>query len=131
MATCNKCGSDYEEYGQKARMCRPCKRIYDRKYHANRSDEVKRRKLEKQNSRRKDILTKVREYKGELGCKCCDEKEPICLEFHHTNPNEKDFNVADALKSGLSFTGIIREAEKCIVVCSNCHKKIHAGIIVV
>lgn len=129
MATCNKCGSEYEEYGQKARMCKPCRKAYNREYHAKRSEEAKNRKLENQKNRRKRILNEIREYKGKHGCSCCSESEPVCLEFHHTDPDGKDFNIADALKSGYSLDRIMTEIEKCIVVCSNCHKKIHAGLL--
>lgn len=61
------------------------------------------------------------------GCNCCSETEPCCLEFHHLDPTQKDFAVAD--RSYANLDRLREEIRKCVVVCSNCHKKIHAGLI--
>lgn len=52
---------------------------------------------------------------------------PDALEFHHMNPNEKEFGIA---KNGStrSFEGIKKELDKCILVCSNCHREIHYSL---
>lgn len=67
------------------------------------------------------------DWKREQGCTFCDENEPVCLDLHHLNPDEKDFEIGTA--SGYSWNRIFEEVEKCIVVCKNCHAKLHAGII--
>lgn len=67
------------------------------------------------------------EYKGNK-CSCCGyNKCKEALEFHHINPEEKDFIISDR---HISFTWdeAKKELDKCIVVCSNCHREIHAGI---
>ena len=46
---------------------------------------------------------------------------PYVLEFDHVNPSTKLFNVGDA-SSVPSMAALISEAEKCDLVCSNCHK---------
>lgn len=129
MSECRECKSEYDEYGQKVRLCKPCRREYNRIYHKNRSAESKANKQKNQKIRKARILNEVREYKSAHGCKHCDEKESVCLEFHHTNSDEKEYNISDAIAKGLSIKSLMVEIEKCIVVCSNCHKKIHAGII--
>ena len=60
-----------------------------------------------------------------VGCACCGEKDTVCLDFHHYNPSEKEFNLSTALTKPVNK--LIEEASKCVVVCSNCHRKIHAG----
>ncbi len=60
-----------------------------------------------------------------VGCACCGEKDVVCLDFHHYDPLEKEFNMSSALTKPVSK--LIEEAAKCVVVCSNCHRKIHAG----
>ena len=49
------------------------------------------------------------------------------LEFHHLNPDEKDFGIGTK-----GYTRSIeinkQEVDKCILVCANCHREIHAGI---
>jgi len=49
------------------------------------------------------------------------------LEFHHLDTSKKDFGLST---KGLtrSWEKTKRELEKCILVCSNCHKEIHAGL---
>ncbi len=68
----------------------------------------------------------VDEYKRQHPCRC-GEKEIVCLEFHHLDPNEKEFSISGNHQR--QEAKIVAEMEKCIVVCANCHKKIHAGII--
>jgi len=48
------------------------------------------------------------------------------LEFHHINPAEKSFGVA---QRGITraYEEVRREAEKCVLVCSNCHAAIEVG----
>ncbi len=66
-------------------------------------------------------------YKRGHGCSLCDEHEPCCLEFHHTAGDKKS-NVSD-LAARASKTHMLKEIQKCQLVCSNCHKKIHAGVV--
>ena len=76
-------------------------------------------------SRNKKFLT---EYKSTLSCLVCGEKESCCLDFHHKDDN-KSINVANMVGNGYSIDRIIKEISKCYVVCANCHRKIHNGII--
>ena len=66
------------------------------------------------------------EYKGGK-CQCCGYSRCIeALEFHHLDPNIKSFTISGKSKS---FNSLKSEVDKCILVCSNCHKEIHAGLI--
>ena len=68
------------------------------------------------------------EYKGGA-CICCGYNKYFgALEFHHKNPKEKDFSIS---KTSLSFLKLKKELDKCVLVCSNCHREIHAGIIII
>lgn len=62
------------------------------------------------------------------GCTYCNEKELCCLEFHHFNPKEKKYEIS-ILYENKSLKRLLTELPKCIVVCCNCHKKIHNNII--
>lgn len=45
------------------------------------------------------------------------------LEFHHLDPNEKEFAISN---SGMpSFEKVKEEADKCILLCANCHREEH------
>lgn len=62
-----------------------------------------------------------------LGGKCTLCPYDRCLsalEFHHRDPREKDFVIS----SKMSWEALVRELEKTVLVCSNCHREIHAGL---
>lgn len=72
---------------------------------------------------RQKIKDRAVEYKGGSCVKCGYNKCTRALEFHHNNPNEKDFHLSSY--KVLSWDKIKDELDKCIMVCSNCHKEIH------
>ena len=59
-------------------------------------------------------------------CRCGYNKCIDALEFHHTDPQEKDFKLGSG--NTMSWKEYKTEALKCILVCSNCHKEIHSEI---
>lgn len=64
-----------------------------------------------------------------LGGKCsrCGYNKCVdALEFHHENPNEKEFKLGSG--NTMSWKDYKAEVKKCILVCSNCHKEIHSEI---
>lgn len=67
------------------------------------------------------------EYKGGKCEKCGYLKYTGALEFHHKIPNEKDFNLSQKTKSNFNEE-IRKELDKCILLCSNCHREIHHEI---
>jgi transposase-like protein len=61
-------------------------------------------------------------------CQICGFYEhPAALQFHHLDPQKKDFHLASG---GLtrSLARIRKEAEKCVLLCANCHALVEAGI---
>ena len=68
-------------------------------------------------------LSLISDIKEKSGCVICGEKDPCCLEFHHLNPTEKEFGISELR----SMEKTLKEIKKCIIVCRNCHAKIHAG----
>ncbi|QEG09033.1 HNH endonuclease [Aeromonas phage 4_4572] len=64
------------------------------------------------------------DYKGGKCEKCGYDKFIGALEFHHLNPEQKDFSLGDKGYTR-SWDKIKDELDKCIMVCSNCHKEIH------
>lgn len=62
-------------------------------------------------------------------CQVCGfDKYEGALEFHHVDPAEKDDSIAKMMRHP-SSPKVLAELEKCVLVCSNCHRMIHAGII--
>lgn len=77
--------------------------------------------------RRKRKRKLVDEFGGQ--CIICGYKKcPQALQFHHTDPSNKEFDISKK-SACLSWNKIIKEAKKCILVCANCHFEIENGII--
>lgn len=49
------------------------------------------------------------------------------MSAHHLDPTAKEFGPGDAKSLGVSLKKVRQELKKCICVCENCHRKIHAG----
>ncbi|NIQ17146.1 MAG: hypothetical protein GTO02_23025, partial [Candidatus Dadabacteria bacterium] len=47
------------------------------------------------------------------------------LQFHHKNPEEKEGDVCEFVNAGYSKEVVLKEIAKCIVICANCHLKLH------
>jgi len=75
--------------------------------------------------RRKMIQKWFQDYKSKLRCEICGEDHPACLEFHHPDPKQKETNVTNLLNT-CSKKRILMEIEKCMILCANCHRKIHS-----
>lgn len=75
--------------------------------------------------RKREINVWLKEYKARLSCQNCGENHPACLDFHHRDPSTKDNTLAQAVARGWSKKRILDEIEKCDVLCSNCHRKLH------
>lgn len=63
----------------------------------------------------------INSFKSE--CKKCGENRQYVLDFHHLNSEEKDFTIGQFRKG--SFSILKEEIEKCVVLCSNCHREYH------
>jgi len=62
--------------------------------------------------------------KSEKSCEKCGENRIYTLDFHHIDPSLKDQKVSSALSSA-SPKKALEEIEKCIILCSNCHREFH------
>lgn len=64
------------------------------------------------------------------GCCFCGEKShPCCLDCHHFDPESKSVEIAVCVSTA-SKERLFDELVKCIVVCSNCHRKVHRNLLV-
>lgn len=78
--------------------------------------------------RRKEFREWIIEIKRESGCSRCPESDPVCLDFHHLDPDKKEATLSHIVGRGSwSKEHVQREIEKCIILCANCHRKEHGG----
>jgi len=67
------------------------------------------------------------EYKGGK-CEICGYDRCIeALEFHHKNTSSKDFGIS-AKGYTRSWKKVMEELDKCVIVCANCHRELHAKL---
>lgn len=81
----------------------------------------KRRKFQKS---RREIVAQLKSG----GCSFCEVKIGALLDFHHIDPSKKLFSMRDVVRRQKGNKTIAAEAAKCVLVCSNHHKIIHAVI---
>ena len=68
--------------------------------------------------------------KEAFGSKCgiCQYSAYLgALDFHHLDPDEKDFTISSWRKSA-KWANLVVEVKKCVLLCSNCHREVHAGL---
>lgn len=66
----------------------------------------------------------VDEARQGASCLFCGEDDPDVLDFHHTR--DKLFHVSNGWRR-YGTEKVRAELEKCVIVCANCHRKIHVG----
>jgi len=88
-------------------------------------DTIKKNRIDAVVRWRQDKKIKLVEYKGG-GCQVCEYNKSIgALEFHHVDPNEKDFTIS---AKSYAFERLKKEVDKCVLLCSNCHIEVHEEI---
>jgi len=79
------------------------------------------------NKRARKLAKKFDKWKCSIGCESCGyNKCGKALDFHHTNPNTKLFEI-----NKLNWWSFItydnervkQEIDKCILICANCHRE--------
>jgi predicted RNA-binding Zn-ribbon protein involved in translation (DUF1610 family) len=100
---------------------REMQKIYSQRwYQRNQKQQVAK------NLKRKDSVRKLwNEYKAAQKCSHCGFQHPAVIDFHHIiKEGKKSVNKLATQRSNLKAA--IREAEeKCIPLCSNCHRILH------
>jgi copper oxidase (laccase) domain-containing protein len=77
----------------------------------------------KQKSQREHIRRLVQEHKERAGCMDCKQMHPYyVLDFDHRDGMTKVDGVCGLVKSGCSLEVVMKEVQKCDVVCANCHR---------
>jgi len=124
---CGGCSSEQplSNWTEKGTRCRTCvaksaRRSYEK---IKNNPELNQKRNQALSLKRKELKRQAVEYKGNK-CIDCGNTYPDCVyDFHHLDPKAKDFSIAK--KSWVSFDSIKDELDKCILLCSNCHRIRH------
>lgn len=61
-------------------------------------------------------------------CAICKQSyPPVVMDLHHKDPTVKDNHVSDMVRSS-SYQKLQEEIDKCVVLCANCHRLLHADL---
>ena len=106
--------------------CRACQRTFNRNnYQKDKVRQAARVKKNRDNSRQRAYDFLYSYYNHDPKCEKCGESDLRCLQFHHLDPTQKEIQVSDLCYQGYGIERIKQELDKCILVCANCHCKIH------
>lgn len=134
MKKCIKCKCIKEDYlfsKNKSKIdglqdyCKLCFKEFNAKNYAN-SESRRLKSAERNKARIEKHRSIIHRHKRMYGCQICGEKEVCVLDYHHLDPTEKESNIGVILTH--AWKTIKKEIKKCVILCSNCHRKHHAGI---
>lgn len=128
MKTCSKCKltKPFEEFSFKSKKnntlqqnCKACQRQISKEwYRANATDHKRR-----SSDARKQLTQEYIDYKKTLSCRDCGDTRYWCLTFHHLDPSVKETAVSNLYN--YSRERLMKEINKCVVLCHNCHATLH------
>jgi len=101
-------------------VCKRCRGAYERKNYSTRESSKNEVKVVIAKNRRFDIRRKHYELLCKSECIDCGESNPVVLEFDHLR--DKEYNISMMVAKGYVWEKILKEIDKCEIVCSNCHK---------
>lgn len=128
---CSKCKQELEfsqfRWRNKAKgvlhsQCKNCEKQVDKIRYKNsftRQNSV----LTRAEQQKENNLFIVNTLKAK-GCAKCGEKRLYLMDFHHVNSEDKVNTIAHMTKSASKET-LLNELDKCIILCSNCHREFH------
>ena len=112
---CVVCGAELR--GRQRMFCsRPCKNSTTNNRHQNYEAQQRRGR------RRRALLMR---RKGGRCERCSYDRNGAALAFHHLDPAAKSFPLDIRKCSNSSWEALAAEAEKCVLLCLNCHAEIH------
>jgi hypothetical protein len=96
---------------------------YQRHRNSEKANRYKQRNAQKVVEWRRRVKLALIEYKGGK-CEICGYNKncPNCYDFHHKNPEEKEFSISGKT---WSYDRLKAEVDKCVLLCKNCHAEIH------
>lgn len=74
---------------------------------------------------RGEFLAKLKTQRGGQCQRCGYDKCLKALEFHHLDPNKKDFTISN---DHFHLKDAVEESKKCVLICANCHRELHDNL---
>jgi predicted Zn-ribbon and HTH transcriptional regulator len=117
---CKQCNNSLT-FKQRMYCSKKCKAQYHYNNNTNENPNTNERQLIRSTERKLKLI----EMSGGRCMKCGYNKNYAALSFHHRIPNNKTFNLDSRKLSNTRWESIIKEWEKCDLLCMNCHIEEH------
>ena len=95
---------------------------YQNKHYKQNKEYYKNKRRERQIA----MTERYNAFKTTLSCSICNENDPVAIDLHHLDPTVKIDLVHRIVRDGQCWSTVVKEFEKCVALCSNCHRKVHA-----
>lgn len=103
--------------------CKACHQELHKHYRKLRGSTYNR---EWQKDHRKKRKARIVDLLGGKCTACGLVDDPVIYDLHHLNPEEKDVGIGEILD--FKWETIEKELQKCVLLCANCHRKIHFAV---
>lgn len=110
---CSKCRKPRDGSGK---YCRSCNKEYQRGHYQRNKKIYKARAKQKKN----EVRQLLYEYMQGRVCIDCEEDRIPALQFDHVKGIKKQ-PIAKMVANRCSWETILKEIEKCVIRCANCH----------
>ena len=97
----------------------------NREYQKKHYEQNKKYYVDKAKEGKQKIKKQFEEFKKTLECEVCGENHPATLDFHHKDPSIKEMILSQAVNRNWGWESLKNEIDKCSILCSNCHRKLH------
>lgn len=124
---CGRCAelkplAEFASYPSKKRdgYCKPCRSAYSKEhYYKNRALYIRRART-RTKERVRERIEWLRAYLQGHPCVDCGESDVVVLDFDHLR--DKSFDLSRGIRD-MGWGAVLKEIEKCDVVCGNCHRR--------
>lgn len=119
---CVQCGIPFETIYPAKKYCSILcsNRATDRRYREKHGHNRIRSRMGRNRNRNRRAKDFVYEDKVAKGCSHCRERRPSCLQYHHIDASTKVSEISRLVK-GSTYDSVVKEVDKCILLCANCH----------
>lgn len=124
---CSKCKIDKNDSefafrfiskGKKLSNCKQCQKQYARNHYLKNKEKVKKQV----NYNKNKLKHKFYDYLQDKFCIRCGNSDIRVFEFDHRESSTKKETISKMVSECHSWINILKEIEKCDILCANCHK---------